>query len=266
LRRIFALAVALHLTGCQKEPSAKLIDVGTAGARVALVADAPTYSVGRGKPDRLRRLKGCAIPAISVEQDLKGLNVRSGPGKDNPVLGVLQSLIETDPHTPDDPPLPEDRAFGPSFNITAISGSWVKIADIDPLIDGYDPKARKRVTKRNYQGSGWVHRSRIAVDPGFHDNAYDRPYFEAGNWRSIDRGAGELLTLTGGKQGYSAELLSCEQDWLQLRYQSKLKDGQSRTAIGWFHMRPHYIGIKYCKTDDSDCELRQNPDLWDGPN
>lgn len=192
------------------------------------------------------------------------MNVRAGPRDAAPILGVLHSLIETDPHTPDGPPLPEDRAVGPSFNIVAISGKWLKIADIDATTYGYDPAVRKRGAKRNFQGSGWVHRSRVAIDPGFHDKAYDKPYFQPGDWKAIDDDAGALLTLTGEKQGISAELMSCEQNWLEVRYRAKARNGQRRTVTGWLSMRPHYIGPKICKRNDADCILRQSPEFWQG--
>jgi hypothetical protein len=269
-----ATVLALGLAACQQSPSrnsaetqAKVIKVVVARATEETNDFEPQIDqFEASKRAKRQSLKGCAVAAISTEQDMNGLNVRSGPSKDSPVIGVLQSLVETDPHSPVDPPLPEDKAFGPSFTITAIQGQWLKIADISPTTEGFDPTLRKRATKRNYQGSGWIHRSRVAVDPGFHDNAYDKPYFEPGKWTSIDDGAGELLTLTGGKQGYTAELLSCKLNWLQIRYQDKATDGQTRPATGWFHMSPNYIGRKSCATGDADCRIRQDMDIWDGPN
>jgi hypothetical protein len=269
LRGLLVLILMLPLSACSDGPI-QPVPEAAAEANKTTNQDASDRSQSdvyqAGKAAKRRSLNGCAIAALSVEQDLKGLNVRSAPSKDSPVVGILASLIETDPHSPDDPPLPGDMAFGPSFTITAIHGQWLKIADINPTTEGYDPTLRKRTTKRNYQGSGWVHRSRVAVDPGFHDNAYDKPYLEPGNWTSVDDDAGELLTLTGGKQGYTADLLSCDRDWLQMRYQKKAPDGRARAVTGWLHMTPNYIGLKACAKGDADCLLRQDMDIWDGSN
>jgi hypothetical protein len=265
LKAAISLCLIYSVAACQAAPEISAQNSGASLPKVAIDAAARTRHQERQKVASRSKVKGCAIGAISVEQDLNGLNVRSAPSKDSPILGILQSLIETDPHTPDDPPLADDMAFGPSFTIIAIQGQWLKIADISPTTEGYDPVLRKRTSKRNYQGSGWVHRSRVAVDPGFHDDAYDQPYFERGNWTSIDDGAGALLTLTGGKQGYTAELLSCEQDWLQIRYQRKAEGSPARLVTGWFQMTPNYIGPKACARDDADCLLRQDLENWEGP-
>jgi hypothetical protein len=204
-----------------------------------------------------RAIKGCAVAGIVTDPDPAGLNVRAEPNAQSRVLGKLYSLIETDPLDPDSPPIEGDMAFGPGFSITAISGQWLRIADISPVTTGYDPAIRKQGKRRNYQGTGWVHRSKIAVDPGFYNNALARTYEGPGDWEVIDKDAGNLLTFTGGKQGYTAPLLACERNWLKIRY---IRDGQSRE--GWFQMRPNYVPSLRCDSSDTDCPARQNPDIW----
>ncbi len=256
----------LGMAGCQQASEAPSKPDAGQMAKAALEAalDSPeAIAQERAMATKRASLKGCAVGAISVEQDFKGLNVRAGPSKGSLVVGVLHSLIETDPHAPNDPPQPSDRAFGPAFNIIAISGPWLRIADIDATTEGYDPVVGKHAIKRNYQGSGWVHRSRVGVDPGFHDDAYDRPYNAPGRWTKVNQGAGALLTLTGGKQGETAELLTCERNWLRIRYIVDVEGGKTRSETGWFKMHPHFTGSAMCKVDDSDCQLRQSMDIWD---
>lgn len=265
MRSHAALILWLGLGACQGDLTQPTASEAAAEAAIAAADDRGQSAAHEArKATKRASLKGCAVGAMSVEQDLSGLNVRSGPSENSPVVGILHSLIETDPHAPGDPPSPEDKAIGPSFTITAIDGLWLKIADIDPLVEGYDPDVQRSAQKRNFQGSGWVHRSRVAVDIDFYSNAYDKPYSEPGKWTVIDKNAGDLLALTGGKQGYTADILACERDWLRLRYTRLNSLGQSRQMTGWFNLRPHFIGPHICKPDGLDCLLRQNLDIWDG--
>jgi hypothetical protein len=261
LIRHHILMFAMMLSSCGESGAQQVLQPQNTAERAfedAQAAQAAQRDVSneRQKTDA-RAIKGCAVLAFAVDPDPAGLNVREAPDGKSRIVGKLYSLIETDPMDPDSPPIEGDSAFGPGFSITAISGVWLKIADIDPVTTGWDPAIRKQGKRRNYQGTGWVHRSKITVDPGFHDNAYAQPYEGPGDWQIVDKNAGDLLTLTGGKQGYTAPLLACERNWLKIRYQ---RDGRDRE--GWFQMKPNYVPGMRCDPADSDCPARQNSDIW----
>src|SRR5215211_5201388 len=78
----------------------------------------------------------CDADAYVVEEDEKGLNVRSGPGKEHPVIAVL---------TGDD----DDEQM---VHISGVSGGWVRISTAAAL-DG----------KSLFKGTGWVFASKLGT-------------------------------------------------------------------------------------------------------
>jgi SH3-like domain-containing protein len=96
----------------------------------------------------------CDLDAYVVEEDEKGLNVRSGPGKDHKVIAVLTG----------------DEDDEQTVHITGISSGWMRISTAQSL-EG----------KSLFKGTGWVFASKLgtSVRPdgkgGYEARLYQEP-------------------------------------------------------------------------------------------
>lgn len=113
----FALFVAILLF---------CIVIGVIGAEVDTSANEQASSGAN-------TIAACDVSAYVIDQDPKGLNVRSGPGAGFTVIGNLPHRYET----------------GISVHITGSSGDWVRIDS------GVEEGAEEE--KTFFQGVGWVY-------------------------------------------------------------------------------------------------------------
>ena len=127
----------------------------------------------------------CDVNAYVVEEDEKGLNVRSGPGKDYPVIAVLSDK--------------EDEQL---VHITGISGGWMKVSTAEAL-DG----------RSLFKGTGYIFASKLgtSVRPDSKGGYQARLYQEADLKSPV---VGKLP----GEDG--VVLLSCKGKWVQVKSQN----------------------------------------------
>ncbi|MEW6125604.1 MAG: SH3 domain-containing protein [Acidobacteriota bacterium] len=101
---------------------------------VASVSSSTSLSTRQSKPAN-PPTEACDIDAYMIEDDPNGLNVRSGPGKDYPVIAVLPKKEEPN-----------------LIHISGASGAWVRIAMAETL-EG-EPL---------FNGTGYVFASKLAT-------------------------------------------------------------------------------------------------------
>lgn len=244
-------------------------DTAAAASAAASIAAIPA-----GGEWRNPQITGCAISALSIEDDPAGLNVHAEPSPDSKVIGKLYSLVEAPPN---EAPLPSNQMTGPGFTIIAVQGDWVRIADIAPVTGGFDKRTRKYSEARNFQGLGWVRQGRIMVSSDYWDKAYDRPYFEGGKWQAVDEDAGVNLYPWAGLPRSEVRILACEKDWVKLRYPriatrisspdnvrhfSAAERAKLPPVEGWLKSEAHSASDAPCDAADPDCPARRARE-WD---
>ncbi len=262
------LCAALLASACDNG-AATPPDTGAAASAAASIAAVPASGAWR-KP----QIAGCAISALSIEDDPAGLNVHAEPSPDSKVIGKLFSLVEA---PPDEVPLPSDPMTGPAFTIIAVQGDWVRIADIAPVTGGFDKQTRKYGEVRNFQGLGWVRQDRIMVSSDYWDKAFDRPYYQWAPWTVIDEDAGVNLYPWAGQPRSEDRILACEKDWVKLRYAriatrisgpdnvrhfSTAERAKLPPVEGWLKSEAHSASDAPCDAADPDCPARRARD-WD---
>lgn len=230
-------------------------------------------------PWRKPQIAGCAIEAYSFDKDPNGLAVRSKPSGESKIVGRLYSLVDV---APVEDPLPSDPMIGPQFTIIAVQGDWLRIADISPTTEGFDKASRMRREIANFQGIGWVNQAKVAVDTGYWDKAFDRPYFDGGNWHAIDDDAGINLYPWHDMPFGRETILACEMQWVKLRYDriaTKIPEGTSPNpdnvrffdkaeranlspVTGWMKSDGNAGRTGQCTPVDFDCSLRRAHE-WD---
>lgn len=89
----------------------------------------------------------CDFHAYSDDADPDGTNVRSGPGIDHAVVGVLKSVHDASGYD-----------WSPEFEVTAFEDGWFKIGDA--RIEDYGDIPPSRV----FQGPGWVSSKLVVFD------------------------------------------------------------------------------------------------------
>lgn len=98
---------------------------------------APAHSQGRAGGEALTR---CDVKAYVIDHDPKGMNVRSGPGSANKVIGNL----------------PNQDVEGIVVHITGSQGDWVRI---DLAVEEGGEQERTF-----FQGEGWLYGPLLGVD------------------------------------------------------------------------------------------------------
>lgn len=81
----------------------------------------------------------CAFEGYSDDSDPAGTNVRSGPGTDHDVIGVLKAVQDTSGYV-----------WSPEFAVTEFKNGWFKIGDADLRDYGDFPPGQV------FRGPGWV--------------------------------------------------------------------------------------------------------------
>ena len=101
----------------------------------------------------------CQITGESTDADPEGLRVHAEPDLASRELGRLYPGIDPESYFHDDTSPEEQGLVGAQFTIDRVAGDWLHIGDIDPVTDGVpaDPP------RLNFQGSGWVHASRVRL-------------------------------------------------------------------------------------------------------
>jgi hypothetical protein len=184
----------LLLAACSNAASGtESADKGKAGDTAALASGEATKAAA------------CQITGFSIDQDPNGLNVRANPDIKAAVLGKLLPVGDPESHHDHDgegkkSDIPEQSYFGPRFTIIAVNGDWLKIDSIEAKTEGINPKNGNEWSRDNFQGSGWVHYSKVQPSFGGGEvgnpsgHAYKGPSFESGkilhaadtNMRGID--------------------------------------------------------------------------------
>lgn len=123
----------------------------------------------------------CNINAFVIDQDPKGLNVRSGPGESHDIIGNL-------PTTKD----------GVVVDITASQGNWLQLSKAESI------------DKTEFQGKGWVYSQLLGTSTrGYGSNGVS-VYQNANNQSSV---VGRIPPATAVK------LLGCSQSWAWVEYE-----------------------------------------------
>jgi SH3-like domain-containing protein len=144
---------------------------------------AKSAATPQAKPAAAAPVVPCDADAYVVEEDEKGLNVRSGPGKEHKVIAVL---------TGDD----DDEQM---VHITGVSGGWVRISTAEAL-DG----------KSLFKGTGWVFASKLgtSVRPdgkgGYQARLYQEPNLKSAVVGKIPAEDGTAI-------------ISCKGKWVQVK-------------------------------------------------
>jgi hypothetical protein len=101
----------------------------------------------------------CQITGESTDADPEGLRVHAEPDLASRELGRLYPGIDPESYFHDDASPEEQGLVGAQFTIDRVAGVWLHIGDVDPVTDGVpaDPP------RLNFQGSGWVHASRVRL-------------------------------------------------------------------------------------------------------
>lgn len=126
----------------------------------------------------------CDADAYLTDDDPRGTNVRSGPGSDFKIVGVLKN----------------QEAEGVGVHITGSKGSWVRIDRAEDTGRGHEL----------FKGEGWVFASLLGVDGqgGFNGGT---PLYRGPSKR------GRVVTRVP-VEGYGAKVLGCRGRWLYVDY------------------------------------------------
>lgn len=101
----------------------------------------------------------CEITGESTDADPRGLRIHAGPDLASRELGRLYPGIDPESFFHDEDPAEGQGLVGARFTIGRVAGDWLHITDIDPVTDGVvtgEPNL-------NFQGSGWVHKSKVRL-------------------------------------------------------------------------------------------------------
>ena len=159
------------------------VAVMTVCALAALLVGARA-GAGRGLQSPAAPEKRCEGYAYVIDPDPQGLNIRSGPGKQCPVVGRI----------------PKGDAVGVS--ITGSTGQWLKIGEAENQGEG----------DVVYKGGGWVFGPMLATEP--RSQGYDGPRAVVKLFREPDPKSAVAGRLPPGAQ---VEIVGCKGGWLRVR-------------------------------------------------
>lgn len=132
----------------------------------------------------------CAVAAYVIDQDPKGLNVRSGPGSKFPVIAKLPTKTKEG----------DDEMV--EVWVTGISDGWAM----------FEAAATTNTELKLYAGNGWVFAQMLGVD------AADRA--NAGLAVNFYRQPMENSSVVGEvSQQTTMKLIGCRGEWAQVEYQ-----------------------------------------------
>lgn len=133
----------------------------------------------------------CRLQGYSIDKDRRGLNVRSGPGKNFGVIARLKRVRDGSSYI-----LPE-------MEITGSKGPWLHIGYAREGLDG----------RTLFRGSGWVHSNMVAVTTR---GSYPERVILRKSKRSRSRIIARLATET------EVRMRSCKGNWAQVAYRGRL--------------------------------------------
>ena len=125
--------------------------------------------------------QSCNITAFVIDQDPKGLNVRSGAGENHKIIGNLPT-----------------KTIGVVVDITGSQGNWVQISKAE------SPE------KVEFQGTGWVYSQLLGTSTRGYGTPGVSVYKSANTQSSV---MGKIPPETGVK------LLGCSQSWALVEYE-----------------------------------------------
>ncbi len=191
--RFSACIVALLASSCTNQPTSTSNNPSPAPA---IATSSPTAQVSPAQtpsPETASKAASklavapsapnvpCEFSAYVIDKDPNGLNVRSGPGSNHPVIGKLDN---PDP--------------GVVVEIAACQGEWVQIAKVD---GGNNSK---------FQGKGWVYASLLGTSTRGYETQGVFLYTKA------DKNSKTLSKLPPER---TVKLLGGSGKWMQVEYQ-----------------------------------------------
>ncbi|HEY9675030.1 MAG TPA: SH3 domain-containing protein [Waterburya sp.] len=205
MKNLFAWTLLLGslATGCQNADLSQMPQIGNASSTqnaietpVSTTRQTPQSSrVSKTQPSALDNTpiatspnsptdaqRTCRISAYVIDKDPKGVNVRSGPGKDYNIVGNL--------------PTTTIAVFA---DLAASQGSWVQ------LTKAVDPQE-----KVEFQGTGWVYAQLLGTTTRGYGTQGVSVYSSADTQSSV---IGRIPPSTG------VTLLGCDQKWALVDYQ-----------------------------------------------
>lgn len=200
---VWTLLLGSLTAGCQNADLSQMPQAGNASStQNAIVTPAPTttkttkpLSAPQTKPSSLKNSpiatlpnsptdaqRTCQISAYVIDKDPKGVNVRSGPGKDYKIVGNLPTTT-----------------IAVFVDLAASQGSWVQ------LTKAVDPQE-----KVEFQGTGWVYAQLLGTTTRGYGTQGVSVYSSADKQSSVK---GRIPPNTG------VTLLGCDQKWALVDYQ-----------------------------------------------
>lgn len=217
---------ALGMAACFGEPESAAVETAAATKPEAEPAARDT---------RAPAAAPCAITGESTDVDPQGLRVREGPVPQSRILGRLHPGMDPEVrYHHESPSLGGEGLVGARFTIDRVFGDWLRITEIDPITDGVHPRNDLELTPPNFQGSGWVHASRVRVIPAQDGLVRERPDTSA---RAID--SPEFFNPSDAR----LRIVACRERWAGLEYRpARAGDRASprhRVLRGWVLSEPN---------------------------
>ena len=142
----------------------------------------------------------CDLPAYVIDPDPQGLNVRSGPGKQFPVIGKIPR---------------SDDAVG--VTVIGSTGQWLQVRDALTQSEG----------EMLFKGPGWVYGPMLATEA--RAQGYDGPKPGVKGYRAPSAGSAVAGKLPPGLE---VKITGCKGSWAQIQSKSLTGwlDGESQCA------------------------------------
>lgn len=145
----------------------------------SLQSSTPSNSQVAAVPDSSQR--SCQISAFVIDNDPKGLNVRSGPGTSYNIIGNL--------------PTTKDGVF---VDLAAVQGDWLQLTQAE------SPE------KVEFKGTGWVYAQKLGTSTRGYGTQGVSVYVNANTQSAV---VGRIPQEKGVK------LLGCDQKWALVEYE-----------------------------------------------
>jgi len=153
--------------------------VGIIAAGVLLTWGLPVHCSGGNSPFMPEGTTACDVSVYTIDPDPKGINIRSAPNRNAPVLQII-------PHDPD----------GTIVQLSASSGDWVHVRTAEGLNSDIP-----------LEGKGWVYAPLLAVRAGPSSGKKARLFSRP------DPGGSVMATIAGESE---VRLAGCSGAWVQV--------------------------------------------------